>query len=111
MFLQLVERFTPWHLRILKAFQNPLEWARTHQVNYRPAMTSSLTAFLLAAFPELRDREPFYQAVHGELGSAGLLSGGLSGMMTETGWQAPRTTVRGNAFLRFIEEPPVKAES
>jgi hypothetical protein len=106
MFLQMIDRFTVWHLRLLKAFDNPPTWAKTNGVSYRPAMTSSLSGFLEAAFPELRNRRDLYDQVWSELGVAGLhATGGLHTMMTETGWLASRTTETGKRFLRFIEDP------
>jgi hypothetical protein len=105
-FLDLVERLHPWHLRLLRAMDDPARWAKEHNVNYRPAMSSSLGAFIEAAFPELKDRRDFYGQLWAELGQAGLGgNSGLSTMMTETGWLPQRTTDRGRKFLRFISEP------
>ena len=104
-FLDLVERLHPWHLRLLRAMDDPPGWAKTHGVNYRPALSSSLSGFIEAAFPELRERKDFYQQLWAELGQAGLASSGLAGMMTETGWLASRTTDRGKKFLLFVSEP------
>lgn len=104
-FFDLVDRLTVWHLRILKAFRDPVRWAQDHNVDYRPALSSSRDAFLQRAFPELEARTSFYGRVWADLTQAGLVNGGLSGMMTETGWRSPVTTEFGNRFLSFIEEP------
>lgn len=105
-FLGLIERFDPWHLRLLKAMDDPPGWAKEHGVNYRPAFSSSLGGFIDAAFPELKDRHDFYGQLWAELGQAGLVgASGLSTMMTESGWLSPRTNERGKKFLRFISEP------
>lgn len=105
-FLNLVERLQPWHLRLLKALDNPPEWAKEHGVNYSPALSSSIDGFIEAAFPELRGRQDFYGQLWAELGQAGLSGGsGLSGMMSASGWLASRTSDRGKKFLRFISEP------
>ena len=103
--LGLVDRLTAWHLRLLKAMDNPFAWAQAKSVNYQPAMTSSLDAFIEAAFPELRERKGFYGLLWAELGQAGLAAGSLSTMMTDRGWQSSRTTEFGKQLLRFISEP------
>ena len=35
MFLNFVDSLTPWHLRILKFFDNPQEWGRRNSIAYR----------------------------------------------------------------------------
>jgi len=105
-FVQLVDRFTPSHLRILTAFQDPLRWAKEHDVRYCPATVSSLDHFLEEAFPELRGHGYFYNLLWSELRQAGLVTAaGLDAMMSETGWQAKRTTGLGDQFLAFIQVP------
>jgi hypothetical protein len=105
-FLDLVERFHPWHLRLLQAMNDPPGWAKAHAVTYDPGFSSSLSGFIEAAFPELVGRGDFYGQLWAELGQAGLHgTSGLNTMMTVTGWLASRTTERGKAFLRFISEP------
>lgn len=106
MFLDWIDRFAGWHLLLLKAFDDPPGWAKAHGVNYRPALSSSLSAFLEASFPELASRPEFYRLLWAELNQAGLTNtGGLAAMMTENGWLASRTSDLGKQFLRFIEEP------
>ncbi|SRR6266568_3594702 len=110
-FVQLVDRFTPSHLLILGAFNDPLRWAREHAVNYQPAMTSGLDHFLEAAFAELRGRREFYDLVWSDLYRAGLVStDGLHAMMSQSGWEPSRTTDFGKRFLRFIAEPNLHGE-
>ena len=85
-------------------FQDPVRWDREQNINYRPGLASSNSAFLELAYPELAPRKEFYERVWEELRQAGLL-GNFGGSMTENGWRSPRTTEAGNRFLRFIEEP------
>jgi hypothetical protein len=106
--LQLVDRFTPTHLLILQAVDDPVRWARDHNVNYRPAMTSSLSAFLEAAFPELHHRVYLYDAIWSELHRAGFVNTeSLHGSMSANGWADSRTTDYGKRFLGFIAQPVV----
>jgi len=110
-FLDLVERLHPWHLRLLQAMHDPPGWANAHGISYTPALSSSLSGFIEAAFPEMRGRESFYGQLWAELGQAGLVgASNLSTMMTERGWLSPRTTDRGKTFLRFISEPPTPSK-
>jgi hypothetical protein len=110
-FVQLVDRFTPSHLLILGAFNDPLRWARDHAVNYQPAMSSGLDHFLEAAFPELRGRRDFYDVVWSDLYQAGLVNtDGLHAMMSLSGWEPSRTSDVGKGFLRFIAAPTLHGE-
>lgn len=109
MFLQLVDRFTVWHLKLIAFLDNPPEWCRR---NNRPTLNSSITSSLSQAFElsldELKGKSEFYEQVCSELDSAGLTNGArnLKVMMTGDGWKGSRTTPRGKEFLRFITEPP-----
>jgi hypothetical protein len=106
LFLEMIERFTPWHLRILKAFQDPVAWAERQGVHYEPALTSSLAGFLEAAFPELRSRSGLYGRVWSDLRQAQLTNtDSLGGNMTVDGWRARRTTGLGDRFLAFVTQP------
>jgi hypothetical protein len=113
MFLHLIDRFTPWHLRMLDFFNDPPAWFDHHK-KARPEyhIGSCLDTVLQVAYPKLKPREPFYTQVCGELDNSGLFSRGmnLKTMMTADGWTASRTTERGKAFLRFIREPKPPAQ-
>jgi hypothetical protein len=103
-FVQVVDRFTPLHLRILKAFQDPLRWAREHEVKYSPASARCLDHFIEKAFPELRGHRTFCDLVWSELRQARLITAAdLEVMMTKTGWQTKRTTGLGDKFLAFTQ--------
>lgn len=104
-FLDWIDRFTEWHLVVLKAFNNPVAWAKAHNVTYRPAATSSLSGFLEAAFPELKQRSDLSGLVWADLTAARLLGGSFNTMMSETGWESARTTELGKQLLRLIEDP------
>lgn len=104
-FLDWIDRFTDWHLVLLKAFEDPVKWASAHGVTYKPGLSSSLSGFTEAAFPELARQTELCSLVWADLHDARLLQGGFNTMMTETGWQASRTTDLGKQFLRLIEEP------
>jgi hypothetical protein len=103
MFIALVNRFTEWHVRILKLFAAPEQWSDASGRHLRD--TNSLAALIEQAYPELQGRTEVYNQVWADLGAAGLhQSGGLQVMMTSA--MGKRTSRLGDAFLAFIEEPP-----
>lgn len=106
-FLNLVDAFTIWHLRILRLFQNPKGWFTE---NNKPApsfaISSSLSQLLTTAYPELGSQRQFYDLVISELDAKGLFSGGgTHTMMSATGAFEKRTTDLGDKFLQFITAP------
>lgn len=107
MFLNMVDAFTPWHLRILALFDNPMTWFK--RAGRQPpsfSFSSSLQQLLEIAFPELRDQRDFYDQVWKDLNDRGVVNTpGLRTMMSATGAFEERTTPFGRAFMAFISEP------
>lgn len=108
MFIHLIDQFTPWHLKLLDFFDDPPKWFDRHgrkQPNY--GITSALSTVIEEAYPELKPRQPFYEQVCDELDASGLckISKSLKTMMSADGWKSSRTSERGKAFLRFIQDP------
>lgn len=112
MFVQLVDTFTEWHIRLLKLFQDPRAWF--HANNRTPpsfAITSNLGQLLTSAYPELKNRGDLYELIFNELESKGLCSGGdLHVMMSPSGAFAKLTTDLGDRFIGFITEPEAARE-
>ena len=106
MFLNLVDTFTVWHLRLLRLFQNPKGWfAGNDKQAPSFAISSSLARLLTAAYPELGNQRPFYDLVINELDAKGLFSsGGTHTMMSATGAFEKRTTDLGDRFLQFVTD-------
>jgi hypothetical protein len=106
MFLQFVDNFTSWHLRILKFFDDPQEWGKQHSVKFQELMAGALTNILNDAFPELGGRREFYDQVVRDLNTRGLLGiDSLHTTMTGRGLFGSRTTDLGKQFLKFIISP------
>jgi hypothetical protein len=106
MFISFVDRFTEWHIRILELFSNPPQWATRNNVSFAQFGAGGLGDILLQAFPQLKERKPFYQQVWADLHNCGLLNTSSLGMMlTGGGLMAKRTTDFGDQFLSFISEP------
>ena len=107
MFLNWIDTFTVWHLRLLHLFQNPRIWF-TENNKQAPsfAISSSLSQLLTIAYPELGSQREFYDLVISELDSRGLFSGSSTHtMMSASGAFEKRTTQLGNKFLQFITSP------
>lgn len=104
MFLNFVDTFTVWHLRLLKLFHNPKAWFTANNKPFPNLYAGGLSHIVAAAYPGL-DRS-FYDQVWRDLYISGLTNTeGLHTMMTAQGLEAQRASDLGGQFLRFIEEP------
>jgi len=103
MYLNMLEEYTVWHIKILNYFRNPLACERVNANNY---MMGSAMGPLLQVFPELIEKKEIVNKIVKDFQKDGLLSEGsyLTGTMTNSGMVAARTTVWGNEFLEFITE-------
>ncbi|HPD74796.1 MAG TPA: hypothetical protein PKZ65_01915 [Methanoregulaceae archaeon] len=102
-FLNLIDTFTQWHIRILKFYQNPKRWFKEH--NQDPVYRGNSAQSLVGAFPDLRSNQILYEQIVTDLNIRGLLSLDktlLQAGMTEYGLDQSRTTEMGNEFLQFI---------
>ena len=106
-FLNIIDSYTIWHIRILKLFDNPSHWFEINNLEApTKIMGGGLKIVLEIAFPELKGRSDFYNLVWEDLSRAGLHStSSLGGMMTSGGLMQNRTTDIGRRFLQFIETP------
>ncbi|MEU4332549.1 hypothetical protein [Nonomuraea dietziae] len=108
LYLELIDRLTPTHLRLLILLNDPPGWFDQYPELTRPqfVLSSNRTQLIAAALPELGAKgqmiiERFYAA----LTEGGLVNGALQGMMSADGaWQVA-TTDHGKAFLAFVRNP------
>jgi hypothetical protein len=106
MYMALVDRLTPWHLKILDLFNNPIAWESRNQRNLPRNMMGGREITLLAAFPELEGRRTFYDQIIRDLYSNGLLAtDSIRTVVTQAGLLQSITTESGKQFLRFITAP------
>jgi hypothetical protein len=106
-FLNLIDRFTPSHLRLLTLWDDPAAWFKSHGLTPpQAAMAGSRTQTVEAGLPEMRGRKDFYLLIASELGSAGMLTASLSGMVSGTALMDRLTTDLGRQFVRFISPRP-----
>lgn len=106
MFLNFIDTLTPWHLRILKFFDNPKKWYEKQNKPQLNLMMGGLSTILEDVFPELKGRREFYDQLFKDLYSRGLTgTGSLHTTMSEHGLYESRTTNFGKQFLNFIADP------
>jgi hypothetical protein len=105
-FLNLVDRFTTWHLRILRLLDDPVGGAESTDYAISEDSNLSAAALLERVYPEIRGREEFYNLLGNELSAAGLARiGTFESSMWAGGVVQVRSTNLGRQFLRFITEP------
>ena len=106
LYLQWIDWFTVWHLRILRLFENPRLWYTSHGITINGyMMSSSLFTTIKTAFPELSDEQELVTIIWNELQNAGFHnSSGIMTMMTGDGAMEPRLTKEGKSFIDFILE-------
>lgn len=98
-FLQAVDEFTPWHVKILDLFRDPT--AKGMSSNHW--LMGSRIQVVHAMFPELSSRDEFVRLVVRDLHARGLLSAeSLSGQVSGSGMVQKLTTPFGDRFLSFI---------
>jgi hypothetical protein len=106
MFLDYIDTFTTWHMKILKFFDNPEEWFTNHRLPFSIIMGAPSSA-LEAAFPELQGKRSFYDQIVKDLSIRGLLTNHewLHTGMSQAGMLSSRTSEIGKEFIKFISEP------
>jgi hypothetical protein len=105
-FLNLVDEFTVWHLRLLKLFQNPRVWMEKNSRKFPELMAGGLSDILEAAYAELSGKRDFYDQIWRDLSTRGFVNANsLHTTMSGSGLMAKRTTALGDQFLNFIEKP------
>ncbi len=108
MFLNFIDTLTPWHIRILKFFDNPIEWGKNNDIIYSTWPMGGPSSVLEHAFPELKGRREFYGQFIRDLYNRGLMnmdSDGLGVTMSAQGMFTSRTTATGKNFIDFISFP------
>jgi len=105
-FLNLIETFTIWHIKILKFFDDPKTWFHSNNRKISNYIYLGLSDILEDAYPELKVKADFYNLIWLDLSRAGLHNtGSLKGIISSSGLLVSRTTDLGKQFLDFISNP------
>lgn len=109
-FLNIIDRMTPWHIRILKLYDDPQRWFSEHGIpdrstaNWQPTLMS----VLLDAFPVLKEKRSLVAVVWDELHQNKLVKcESLDPGVSPAGRMARLTTDFGRSLLAFISEPDI----
>jgi hypothetical protein len=110
MFLHFVDELTPWHLRVLRLFDDPRAWGLKQGITYPEShLLGSSSKVLEHAFPELVGRRAFYDQLARDLFSRGLMkTDSLHTTITAQGMFASLTTDMGKQFINFVKAPVEK---
>jgi hypothetical protein len=104
-FLNQLDSFTVWHIKILKFIDDPRLWFQRANITPPDYISGSLASVLFDAFPELRSQHDMVQIIWNDLRSAGLHStGDLNTIMSSAGMMSGRTTSLGKKFLKYISD-------
>lgn len=109
MFLDFVDTFTPWHMKVLAFFNGPETYSQSTGIKMGSVSMGSPTALLEKTFSELRPQREFYDQILNDLYLRGLVNTtkeSFHTMMTTQGIYASRTTEMGKLFIKFITSPP-----
>lgn len=100
MFLNMIEKYTIWHLKILDFFENPEKFDNVNKNKYYMGSPKNV---LFEVYPELKEKEKYVDKIVKELYSDGLMTTeSLNTTMSASGMVACRTSEMGNDFIRFI---------
>ncbi len=135
MFLNMIDMMTPWHIRLLDFYRDPLEWVQTRNITppaqqtLRPKVAGQgvtvvygsegpdVTRFVDVFFPDFEDGVDVFRHIQSELTDKGLLRThhqaiGLYPQGTDI-WTACSLSSMGKMFLDFITSPiePEKSDN
>lgn len=104
-FLNLIDNFTIWHIKILHFFDDPKEWFAKAQQTPPNLMIGSMHRVLIEAYPELKKESELLNLIWRDLHNAGLHnSSELKATMSGDSVLSRRTSKLGKEFLDFIRE-------
>jgi hypothetical protein len=101
-FIDLIDTFTEWHLRILKVLHNP----EPYMPDMSLLITQSILCVLTNTYRILVGKLEFVELICRDLNIHGLTRDmNLPVALTEDKLKVSRTTILGKNFLQFITEP------
>lgn len=101
MYLNYIDQFNEWHLRILMFLNNPR--VALEGIKVPEYVMGGKETLLLEAFPELKERRSFYDQIVNDLYNRGVITiNSLHGTMTANGMYSSSTTESGKKFIEFI---------
>ncbi|GAA2662242.1 hypothetical protein [Paractinoplanes durhamensis] len=109
LFLDLIDRFTPTHVRMLRLIADPPGWFDRNGMA-RPNISRGSRAHVIeAGMPDLAGRQDLIMRYAAALTTAGVIDQSVTTMMTSGGVWGSGATPLGVDFLEFIAEPRSEA--
>ena len=106
MFLDWIDIFTVWHIKLLQLFHEPAKHSVLQEYGHRKELVGGLAILLEKVYPELHGQRELYDQFWRDLYSRGLVdTESLHSTISEKGILASRTTKLGKAFMSYILEP------
>lgn len=103
MFDGLIDRLTPWQIRLLALFDDPESWLKERDIDASRYARGSSAQLLEDTFPQMEGRREFYDLIVRDLYNAGLfLVDSLHVSVSPKGALAQRTSSLGRKFLEFL---------
>lgn len=102
-FLNQLDSFTTWHIKILKFNDSPIQWFQKANRTPPNYLASSISTVIIVAFPELKNQDDLLDLIWDVLSKAGFQkTSGFKTTMTGDGVLRERTTPLGKQFVEFI---------
>lgn len=104
MFLNMIDTFTPWHLKLIYYFDNPEKRFLDHNIIKPNTMMGCIEDGLYKFYPNLKNKDEFVNILIKELYNNGILNvQSIDATMTTGGMFASRLTDYGKRFLNYIQ--------
>jgi hypothetical protein len=107
-FLNQLDSFTTWHIKILKFIDSPRQWFQKANRTPPSYMAGSISSVIKEAFPELKNQDHLLDLIWNDIGTAGFhRTSGIKTTMTGDGVLSDRTTPLGKQFIEFISNDTI----
>ena len=102
-FLNQLDGFTTWHIRILVFIDSPRLWFQQANRNPPNFMAGSISSLIKDAYPELKNQDDLLNLIWNDLSNAGFHNtSGVKTTMSGDGALSERTTSLGKQFIQYI---------
>lgn len=111
MFLNYIDSFTSWHLKLLYFCYNPQNWVKVQKIKEPNWNETSDDQVIVHCFPELEGKKDFYRNVLSDLIRRDLLNYSVVGMhkpsfTIEENFR--KSTNLGKQFIEYVKDPSIK---
>lgn len=109
MFINYVDSFTVWHIKILEFVNNPIVWAKKNNHEFKNIQGKKVFEILEDAFPDLRGGRGFYDQFWKDLYSRSLVADeNINNLLTHLTLTHEYVTPTGKVFLAYISEEDIE---